>query len=140
MCAKGFGSHNYGASVSCAEVKEGFVGFELGEFNHAADDGDGAGDEGGDEQVLVSPSWVVGFVLGDVGVFFALGAFGFAAFDAALGAEFEVFFFVFVSDGGCGFLAQSAGFGAAFFFAQGADVFADVLDIFGFEDGSVGAD
>jgi hypothetical protein len=71
-------------------------------------------------------------VLGDVGVFFALGAFGFAAFDAALGAEFEVFFFVAVAYCGGGFLAECAGFVAAFFFAEVADVFADVLDVFGF--------
>jgi hypothetical protein len=56
-------------------------------------------------------------VLGYIGVFFGLGSFCFAAFDAALGAEFKVFFFVSASDGGGGFLAQSAGFGAALFFA-----------------------
>jgi len=65
--------------------------------------------------------------------------FGFSAFQATLGTEFQVFFLVFGANRFSRFLAGFAWFSAAFFSAKVRYVTADLLHVFGFQHGSVGA-
>jgi hypothetical protein len=54
-----------------------------------------------------------------------------------LSAKFQILFFLVGANCSCGFLAQSAGFAATFFFAEARNVFADILHVFGLEDSAV---
>ncbi len=73
-------------------------------------------------------------------VFLAIGAFRFAAFQAALSAECQVFFLVIRAYCGSCLEAHIAWFTASLVFAESGYVFADLLYVFGFQDSAVRAD